>query len=113
LRTKLPPEFQPESGQSYQAKSPGEVTRRGPGIARRELIGIQQIQYGHVEVTEQQIRHGWREHAYTLQHVVEVRLGDAGAARKASFRQFTTLDTLVNVRNQPELQQLEIYGVRQ
>jgi hypothetical protein len=44
---------------------------------------------------------------------VEVRLRDAGAAREASFRQFTTLDSLVNVRNQPELQQLEIDGARQ
>jgi hypothetical protein len=40
-------------------------------------------------------------------------LGDARAAREASFRQFTTLDSLVNVRNQPQLQQLEIYSVRQ
>ena len=82
-------------------------------MARRELIGIQQIQHGHVEMTEEQIRHRRREYAYTLQHVVEVRLGDASAAREASLRQFTTLDTLVNVRNQPELEQLEIYGVRQ
>jgi len=82
-------------------------------MAYRELIGIQQIQHGHVEVTEEQIRHRRREHAYALQHVVEVRLRDACAAREASFRQFTTLHSLVNVRNQPELQQLEIYGVRQ
>jgi hypothetical protein len=82
-------------------------------MANRELIAIQQIQHGHVEMTEKQIRHRRRKHAYALQHVVEVRLGDAGAAREASFRQFTTLDSLVNVRNQPELQQLEIYGVRQ
>ena len=82
-------------------------------MARRKLIGIQQIQHGHVEMTEEQIRHRRREHPHALQHVVEVRLGDAGAAREASFRQFTTLDTLVNVRNQPELQQLEIYDVRQ
>jgi hypothetical protein len=60
-----------------------------------------------VEVTEEQIRHRRRQHAYALQHVVEVRLGGAGAAREASFRQFTTLDSLVNVRNQPELEQLE------
>ena len=82
-------------------------------MAHRELIAIQQIQHGHVEMTEEQIRHRRRKHAYALQHVVEVRLRDAGAAREASFRQFTTLDSLVNVRNQPELQQLEIYGVRQ
>jgi hypothetical protein len=82
-------------------------------MACRELIGIQQIQHGHVEVTEEQIRHRRRQHAYPLQHVVEVRLRDASAAREASFRQFTTLHSLVNVRNQPELQQLEIYGVRQ
>jgi hypothetical protein len=80
-------------------------------MAHRELIAIQQIQHGHVEMTEEQIRHRRRKHAYALQHVVEVRLGDA--AREASFRQFTTLDSLVNVRNQPELQQLEIYGVHQ
>ena len=55
-------------------------------MARRELIGIQQIQHGHVEVTEEQIRHRRRQHAYALQHVVEVRLGDASAAREASFR---------------------------
>jgi hypothetical protein len=82
-------------------------------MAHRELIAIQQIQHGHVEMAEEQIRHRRRKHAYAFQHVVKVRLGDASAAREASFRQFTTLDSLVNVRNQPELQQLEIYGVRQ
>jgi hypothetical protein len=44
---------------------------------------------------------------------MQVRLGDTGAAREAAFRQFTTLDSLVDVGNEPDLQQLEIYGVRQ
>ena len=44
---------------------------------------------------------------------MQVRLGDARATREAAFRQFTALDALVDVRNQPELQQLEIYGARQ
>ncbi len=82
-------------------------------MASRNLVGIQQIQHRHVEMPEKQVRHGWRQNPHPFQHVVQMRLGDSGAAREAAFRQFTPLNSPVNIFDQPELQQLEIDGARQ
>jgi hypothetical protein len=75
-----------------------------------QFVRIQQIEQAHMEVPEQQVRHGRRQHAHALQHVVEVRLRDAGTAGQSSFGQFSPLHTRVNVRYQPVLQQFKIHG---
>ena len=78
---------------------------------RCQFVLVQEIQQRDVQVVQQDIRHLRRQHARTLEHVVQMRLRDPGMTGEASFGQFAAVHAPLNVGDQPQLQELKIHGV--
>lgn len=62
-----------------------------------------------MQMAQEQVTDLRRKNARALQNIVEVRLGNASAARETSFGQFPALHAFLHVFNQSKLQRFEIH----
>ena len=61
-------------------------------------------------MAQQQIPHLRRKTTDSLKHIVQVGLRNARLPRQTPFGQFASPQAPLNVRDQPELKQLEVHG---
>src|SRR6476659_3048782 len=74
-----------------------------------EFFGINQIQKIEFQEKEDDIGNFRRKASLTLQDIVYVRLGDASETGQPSFREFATVYAIAEVRDQAEMEFLEIH----
>jgi hypothetical protein len=64
-----------------------------------------------VQVAEQDIADLWRQNTDSFQHIVQVGLGNPGAAGEPPFGQFAALHAVLYVGNQPELERFKVHEI--
>ncbi len=60
-------------------------------------------------MAEQDIADLRGQNAHSFQHIVQVGLGNAGAAGEPPFGQFAALHAVLHVGNQPELERFKVH----
>ncbi len=74
------------------------------------VVIVEQIEHGDVQVAHQDVTDLRRKDAHSLQYIVQVRLRNAGTARESPFGHLPALHAMLDVRDEPKLEQFKIHG---